>query len=294
MIKTTAVSKRSGAARLGLILAGAALTLSACQDGANGSLFAKAPREAAADSVTLVERDIEAPDVFQQTEAGLWDGRPSLGGVWVAHPDVSEPERVIIRNEANGKFVIGALFRRERANPGPRFQTSSDAAAALSMLAGQPVQLSVTALRREEVPSEAPVAPPADQVAAAAKPIEEKALDPISSAAAAIDNAEAKAKPASTAAAAPKPAPNPAPKPAASGLKKPFLQLGIFSVKANAEKAANQMEAAGMPSVLKEASLKGKTYWRVLVGPAQTSAERTSLLNKIKAKGFADAYAVRN
>jgi len=105
---------------------------------------------------------------------------------------------------------------------------------------------------------------------------------------------QAKAKPASTAAAAPKPAPKPALKPAASSLKKPFLQLGIFSVKANAEKAANQMEAAGMPSVLKEASLKGKTYWRVLVGPAQTSAERTSLLNKIKAKGFADAYAVRN
>ena len=43
----------------------------------------------------LVERDVEAPGVFQVTEAGLWDGRPSLGGVWVAHPDVTEPERVI-------------------------------------------------------------------------------------------------------------------------------------------------------------------------------------------------------
>ena len=70
------------------------------------------------------------------TDQGLWDGRPSLGGVWVAHPDVTEPERVIIRNEANGKFVIGALFRRERELPGPKLQMSSDAAAALERAGG--------------------------------------------------------------------------------------------------------------------------------------------------------------
>jgi hypothetical protein len=34
----------------------------------------------------LAERDVEAPEVFDVTDAGLWDGRPSLGGVWVAHP----------------------------------------------------------------------------------------------------------------------------------------------------------------------------------------------------------------
>jgi len=101
--------------------------------------------------VTLVERDVEAPDVFGVTENGLWDGRPSLGGVWVAHPDVTDPERVIIRNENNGKFVIGALFRRERENPGPSLQVSSDAAEELGMLAGAPSRLNVVALRREEV-----------------------------------------------------------------------------------------------------------------------------------------------
>ena len=297
MTYTTAARPHSARIRTGLVFAGLTLALSACQDGAQGpkfNLFKKAPEQTGdAQSVTLVERDIEAPDVFQQTEAGLWDGRPSLGGVWVAHPDVADPERVIIRNEANGKFVIGALFRRERANPGPRFQASSDAAAALSMLAGQPVELSVTALRREEVPSEAPVAPPADQVAAAAQPIEETTLDPISSASAAIDAAEAKETGVETAKAEPAPAAKPA-APAVSSLDKPYLQIGIFSVKGNAQKAANQMEASGMPSVIKEASLKGKTYWRVLVGPAQSSAARTSLLSQIKAKGFTDAYAVRN
>lgn len=282
----------------GLAVAGLTLALGACQDGAQGpnfNLFKKAPTGAEGDatSVKLVERDIEAPDVFQQNEAGLWDGRPSLGGVWVAHPDVQDPERVIIRNEANGKFVIGALFRRERANPGPRFQVSSDAASALSMLAGQPVELSVTALRREEVPSEEPVAPPADQVAAAAVPVEETTLDPISSASAALDAVEAE-QTAATATPAATPASPPAAPAAASSLDKPYLQIGIFSVEANAKKAAKQMESAGMPAIIKEASLKGKTYWRVIVGPAQSSAARTSLLDQIKAKGFADAYAVRN
>lgn len=278
-----------------LLIGSAAALLSACQPGAQGTgfnLFQKKPEGEAATSVKLVERDIEAPDVFQQAEAGLWDGRPSLGGVWVAHPDVADPERVIIRNEANGKFVIGALFRRERENPGPRFQVSSDAAAALSMLAGQPVELNVTALRREEVPSETPVAPPADQVAAAAAPVETETLDPISSASAALDAVEAEAS-GEAVAAVPAPAPKPA-APAASSLEKPYLQIGIFSVEANAKGAAKQMESAGMPAVVKEASLKGKTYWRVLVGPAQSSAARKSLLDQIKAKGFADAYAVRN
>lgn len=107
-------------------------------------------------SSKTVEKDIEAPDVFQITEKGLWDGRPSLGGVWVAHPDVTDPERVIIRNTDNGKFVVGALFRRERENPGPAFQISSDAAVSLGMLAGAPAELNVTALRREEEEIEEP------------------------------------------------------------------------------------------------------------------------------------------
>ena len=83
--------------------------------------------------------------------------RPSLGGVWVAHADATDPERVIIRNTETGRFVIGALFRRERENPGPPVQISSDAAAALDILAGAPTTVQVIALRREEAPdAEAP------------------------------------------------------------------------------------------------------------------------------------------
>lgn len=242
------------------------------------------------------ERDIEAPEVFQATEAGLWDGRPSLGGVWVAHPDVTEPERVIIRNEQNGKFVIGALFRRERETPGPRLQVSSDAAAAVGMLAGQPTNLNVVALRREEVIEEAPAPEAAlsepdldtTQVPVPAAPdVAATALDPVvAGAAAAIETASLEAP-----AAAPKPA---APKPAAAKLAKPYVQIGIFSVEQNAKNTATAMRQDGMVPTVKKQSSNGKTFWRVVVGPATNASEMDALLKKIKGTGFSDAYAVTN
>jgi rare lipoprotein A len=107
-------------------------------------------------------RDVEAPEIYQTSDSALWDGRPSLGGIWVAAPDVDNPERVVIFNPASGKSITGALFKRERENPGPRLQLSSDAAEALGILAGQPTEIRVTALRKEEVeaPAEAKAADP--------------------------------------------------------------------------------------------------------------------------------------
>jgi cell division septation protein DedD len=125
----------------------------------------------------LVDRDVEAPEVFQTTERALWDGRPSLGGTWVASPDVTSPERVLMRNTENGETVVGALFRRERMNPGPPLQLSSDAAEALGVLAGSPVTLEVVALRRverQEEPAAEEVAPE-PQVAEAPAPAAEPA-----------------------------------------------------------------------------------------------------------------------
>lgn len=249
-------------------------------------------------SVKLVERDVEAPDAFQVTDMGLWDGRPSMGGVWVAHPDVKEPERVIIRNTENSKFVIGALFRRERENPGPVLQVSSDAAAALGMLAGAPSQLNVTALRREEAPDPDAADPaPADELDAP-DAVEESALDPVDAvegAAAALDDVEStdEIQPAD---ATPEPAPKPAPepKPTASALEKPFIQIGIFNVEENARNTATAMRQAGMVPVVKEQSSKGKKFWRVIVGPAGSKSERSVLVKKIKGVGFDDAYPVTN
>ena len=227
-------------------------------------------------SIRLVERDVEAPDVFQVTDRALWDGRPSLGGVWVAYPGNVQPERVIIRNEENGKFVIGALFRRERENPGPKIQLSSDAAAALEILAGQPTMLNVTALRRESVP-EVPAAD--ERPAPGAAPITEIA-------AAAIDEAEGK-----PAEAPPQPAPAPA---SASPLDKPFIQIGIFSVQANADNTATSLRTQGVVPVVKAQQARGKKFWRVLIGPAQSRSERAALLKVARRLGFDDAYFVTN
>lgn len=254
------------------------------QGGASGTAADGTPAEGTR-ATRLVERDVEAPEVFSVNENGLWDGRPSLGGVWAAHPDVAEPERVIIRNEANGNFVIGALFRKERETPGPRLQISSDAAAALGVLAGAPTQLNVVALRREEVPDDATSAPPQDAPIGdggfdAPTDVAETTLDPIAeTAAAALDAA---------------PKPTPAPASAASPLDKPFIQIGIFSIEQNANNTATAMRQAGMTPTVLEQSSSGKTFWRVLVGPAQTRAERSALLAKIKDTGFTDAYAVTN
>ena len=295
----------------------AALLLSGCTEGGEFNLFKPQASAGEAEAVTsadnsvkLIERDVEAPEVFQVTDKGLWDGRPSLGGVWVAHPDVQEPERVIIRNTSNGKFVIGALFRRERENPGPILQVSSDAAAALDMLAGSPSQLNVTALRRESTPDPEALAAAAEaeQLEAPAE-IEATALDPLAGAAAAIENAEAQteigavqpatqtvaAEPAVAAAPAPQPTPAAASAPrATTALEKPFLQIGIFSVEQNARNTATAMRQAGMVPTVKKQSSQGKTFWRVIVGPAQTKSERNVLLKKIKGVGFDDAYAVTN
>ena len=248
-----------------------------------------APETAApsAKSVKLVDRDVEAPDVFQVTDAALWDGRPSLGGVWVASPDAVDPERVILRNPSNGKFVIGALFKRERDNPGPSLQISSDAAEALGLLAGQPGQISVTALRREEVPVEgpAPDAPILDAAETVQPGADAQASDIAADAAAAITKA---ADPAIPNAPAAKPATEAAPAaPAPSGSGK-LIQIGIFSVEANATRAVAQLAMAGIAATVSKETSQGKSFWSV------TARGDKSALSTIKSAGFADAYFLKS
>ena len=262
----------------------AAVGLSACQSGTNPFASKDNSDTGAAPSATstrLVDRDVEAPKVFQVTDEALWDGRPSLGGVWVASPDAVDPERVILRNPSNGKFVIGALFRRERINPGPALQISSDAAAALGMLAGQPGKISVTALRREEVPVETPDA--TRPILAENEGVETSSLDPVSTASAALD----KAAPQPTAAPAPSVAPKAAPKPAAASSGKQ-IQIGIFSVEANANRALATLKKAGVNGAVVKGSSQGKTFWRVTAD----GAGGAPTLAKVKTLGFADAYVV--
>ncbi|SEN01618.1 SPOR domain-containing protein [Palleronia pelagia] len=269
-----------------LSLAIAALALAGCVGG-DGPFGGGRDGDAPGSRTTeLVERDVEAPEVFQVTEPGLWDGRPSLGGVWVAHPDVDEPERVIIRNESNGNFVIGALFRRERENPGPRLQVSSDAAEALGMLAGAPTTLNVTALRREEssaepATTETTVTPETD----AAEADTESLSAPDTIAAQSLDAPAASEAPASQPT-------ETAPVRPVSSLDKPFIQIGIFSVQDNAQNTAQSLRGIGVVPTVKEQTTQGKTFYRVIVEPATNSADRAAVLAKVKELGFEDAYYV--
>jgi len=270
-----------------------AIALAGCEDG-TGPAFLQGSGSGS-DTVAnttsrSVERDVEAPEAFQVTDTGLWDGRPSLGGVWVAHPEVKDPERVIIRNEDNNTFVIGVIYRPERQTPGPKIQVSSDAAEALEMLAGKPARINVTALRREAVAEDGPAESDAetDTLAAAPAVAETTLDDPILAASAALDAAEGKP----AAAAAPAPA-----RPAtasAGGVDKPFVQIGIFSVQGNANNTSEALRRAGMVPTIKPGKMNGKDFWRVIVGPASSNAERAALLKKIKELGFNDAYFVTN
>ncbi|MFN4057104.1 MAG: SPOR domain-containing protein [Roseinatronobacter sp.] len=325
------------------------LSLSACLDGAGQGSDTSRPAQA-------VERDIEAPNVFSKRDRALWDGRPSLGGVWVAHPDVRAPERVLIRNTETGRETIGALFKRERMNPGPVFQVSADAATAIGMLAGAPTGIEVIALRTEEIrpaaaeelanveTASAPPAPAPAAVTPAPGPVSAPA--PVASAAAATDTviplpesdpeaaaprqgffarvfgrggqapateqietavladgtapAPALAGPVST---GPTPmptpissaasAPTPAPASAASSLAQPFIQLGIFSVEANATRAQKLASDAGLNARVVRGQAQSNTFWRVIVGPAADTAESRAQLAKVKSLGFNDAYTVR-
>ena len=287
---------------LGLVLVlGGAVALAGCNDTNLPAFLSGGGGETTAPntSTRTVERDVEAPEVFHVADNGLWDGRPSLGGVWVAHPDVTDPERVIIRNTTNGKFVIGVVYLPERMPPGPKFQVSSDAAEALGMLAGQPAPLDVTALAHEEVPVAGPASDDAAATELAAAPaIEATSLDPIAAAAKALDAAEggpavpaAAITPSAAAPAAAAATPAPAPQ---SSLQKPFIQIGIFSVEGNADNTAEALRRAGMVPTIKPGETSGKSFWRVVVGPAATSADRAALLAKIKELGFNDAYFVTN
>lgn len=283
----------AGLLRLGLIPA-ATLLLAACEEGAFGLSGAK-PEQAAPDSSTAIEfeeRDVEAPGVFQVTDKALWDGRPSLGGVWVAHPNSKQPERVMIINQTNGKFVVGALFRRETDLPGPKLQMSSDAATALGILAGAPTEVRVTALRRETV-----------QVSVPEEPVEATPTDGPenvkTTALAAIDAADdtaakADAKPAvKSASSAAKPTAKTSAAATATSLSAPYIQIGFYSVEANAKSAAADLKKRGIASRIAPTTIKGNTFWRVLAGPAATKAERDKTLKSVKGMGYTDAYAVK-
>lgn len=379
------------------LCAAASLLVVACSETGNGSGATRAVGSSGlgGGAARVIERDIEAPEIFSMEEAGLWDGRPSLGGVWVAHPEASDPERVMIRNAQTGETVVGALFRRERENPGPRFQISSEAANALGILPGQPTTIRVVALQLQQIetdpePQQRPAqresdATPEDESAAVRpagaelaetrpdtrpesgadagaeavtvaiedeEPERPRGLRALfsrrstSSGAGAVASAPdiamtslpdagsmAPAAPrtqpeieasAQTEAPArerrgrgglfsrsgrdaapeatepqsaaliplPEDGPEPATQPSASALDRPFVQIGIFSVEANALGARERMQQAGLSAEIRRGRMNDNQFWRVVVGPAQDRAGQAAMLERVREMGFGDAYTV--
>ncbi|MGV6838620.1 MAG: SPOR domain-containing protein [Planktomarina sp.] len=232
------------------------LTLTAC-----GPMGAERP-EYLAPSSEVVARDVEAPEVFKMDAMGVWDGTPSLGGVWITHVDAPKNSRAIIRNPANDSFVVGALYQDAPPFGTAEFLVSSDTAAALGMGAGQQTMLNVTALRpTQPEPAPAPAVPtPMGTDTAEVLPHED-----------------------------PAPIPN-TPAPASSSAK---VQVGLFSVEANANAAARKLQNAGLSASAKATDLNGKTFWNVTATSANSSLSAAALLTKVKAQGFSDAYLLQ-
>ncbi len=310
----TSLAKCSVALMCGLVLTG-------CDDfpgGGSSDAAASATVNTSRGQLRIEERDVEAPDVFSLRSNGLWDGRPSFGGIWVAVPQNVEPDRVRITNLDTGKSVEGGLFRKEVENPGPSILVSSAAAAAIGMQAGTPADMEIVVLRREtveitppppitvldpEVPegeeedtglpglaADVPADGPAEGISTEAlETTVLEAVDQTQAAGAAVG--EAAAATATTAAASVEAAASPATAPA-SELERPYIQVATVSNPANANEVIKKLQAAGLSAELRVGQSAGKTIFSVVIGPAQTAKDRTEVLRKVRKLGYKDAYPV--
>ncbi len=188
---------------------------------------------AAAEKPSAVSPDlVPEPAVFEATGTARWDGRRTLQGVWVAHPQASSTRRVRIFNDATGAAADGALFTREPTLGGPSVLVSSDAAALLGMTPGVEAELRIVALAR---PGQS--GPEAQAHASGAAPRRAAGL-------------AGAAKPAASKRAAPKPvAPKPVtPKPAAA---KPAAALAAQASTERPAAPAPAIEATGSQAATK-------------------------------------------
>ena len=191
----------------------------------------------------------EKPEILDIATSVVWDGKQTLGGNWVSHPDINSPEKVLIKNTSNGKSVVGAIFQQTRNLNKGLAAISSDAAKTLSIAKNDETKLQIVAIKVIENFKE--------NTNDTSKSVEKKSTS-------------------------------------SSQLTKPFIQVGIFGVEKNAIKTEEQMSKLDLPVNTFAFKIKGKTYWRVVTGPAITFENRGNMLKTIKSAGFTDAYFVSN
>lgn len=223
------------------------------------------------------ERDVERPDIFETEATGLWDGRFSLGGRWVAVPGNVEADRVRITNLGTGRVVEGALFRREVELPGPPITVSMDAAEALGMQAGSPAELRVVAIRSETVEVRAPAAPEGDTEPEAGTQAE-----------AALPTAEVETT--ELAATTQDPAPDSAP--AAGASAQPRIQVASGANREGAEAVVRRLSGESIPASVAASGTEEQPFYRVIAGPFPDMESLNAALAMLRSIGYADAFAV--
>ena len=213
--------------------------------------------------IEFKENDVEAPEIFNAEGLAYWDGQSSLGGVWITHPNIDQPTRVLIKDKYGNNSVIGAIFNRSSDTDEKRMLLSSEAAASLGIEANENRIIYVTALRALKT----------------VKSVKSKKE---------LTNSETEA----TFEEKVKKENLPSQNLSTNDLTKPYIQVGIFSIEQNARNTAEVMNQLNIQPTVKKQTSQNKTFWRVIVGPAGSLNERSTLLQKVKAVGFGDAYAV--
>lgn len=245
----------------------------------------------AIEAVETVEIDVAAPEAFSITDTALWDGRPTFGGVWIAYPDIEQPERVRIRNDANGKEVVGALYKRERDFPGPKIELSADAAAALGAQAGIPLELTIIALRRKTV--EVEVEPEVELLDMETPLRRPSSIAP----AAVVEEVEVTEPEIETPTVITPPVATPIidtdieettiPTDAAAGT---YLQVATLQNKSRADVELAKLITAGLDAEIREREAGGKTLYRIVVGPATSPEALEIMMSVVKELGYKDAF----
>ena len=92
----------------------------------------------------------EKPEILDISASVIWDGDQTLGGNWVSHPDVTSPERVLIKNISNGKSIVGAVFQHTKRMKTGSALISSDAAKALGIAQNEKTKVQIVAVRVPE------------------------------------------------------------------------------------------------------------------------------------------------
>ena len=80
---------------------------------------------------------------------------------------------------------------------------------------------------------------------------------------------------------------------AGSSLRSRFVQVAIFSVRANADRTVARLKTMGMPTVIKQNKINGKVYCAVLSGPFDQKTDLNAALKTAQKAGFKDAFARR-